>query len=416
VAVGVAVVAVVAASCSPAVSTTQSAAPVGSRTVASPSVTVAGAPVTTTQVPTTQVPTTPVPATDPTTVTTEATTSTTTVLDRLGPVSRALGVVPGGLNVTGVQAIESWLGRPVTSVVEYVPTNSWSAIADNVAQELNGTADGRPGWGQYLSRPGFTFVLSLPLAVGTFDLQRSAGRKAAVAAQAEIASGRRDDAFRSIARQLVAHGAGNSIIRLGWESSGDWFAWRADLSPATWVAAYRRVVDVMRSVDGQGFRFEWGLAQGSATGADPSTWYPGDDVVDVVSVDLYDASGLHAGDQVPAKTQVRRTWADPVGVFEDILATPFGPRWTLAFAKAHGKSFSLGEWALSGGGTVAPTAAGNDDPHFVQAVYDWLASADLPIAYEAYFLVDHVSDGPHNIQDFPTSADVFLKLFGVGAG
>jgi hypothetical protein len=49
---------------------------------------------------------------------------------------------------------------------------------------------------------------------------------------AACARGEYDDEQREVARRLVANGVGDAEIRLGWEASGDWFAWSAAGKPA----------------------------------------------------------------------------------------------------------------------------------------------------------------------------------------
>ena len=45
--------------------------------------------------------------------------------------------------------------------------------------------------------------------------------------------------------------------RLGFEFNGEWFPWRAAADPTAFTDYYRRIVDVMRSVPGQDFKFVW---------------------------------------------------------------------------------------------------------------------------------------------------------------
>jgi hypothetical protein len=61
---------------------------------------------------------------------------------------------------------------------------------------------------------------------------------------------------------------------------------------------------------------------------------------------------------------------------------PDGLSWTYAFARAHGKRFSVGEWG------VAPGSDWNDvgeNHEFIRWMHAWFADHAPDLAYEAYF-------------------------------
>jgi hypothetical protein len=86
--------------------------------------------------------------------------------------------------------------------------------------------------------------------------------------------------------------------------------------------------------------------------------------VDIVGIDNYD----------------HYPWSPTAAVFERTAAKPEGLSWLYAFARAHGKLFSVGEWG------VAPTGdAGRENPDFITWMHEWFAAHSQYLAYEAYF-------------------------------
>ena len=69
----------------------------------------------------------------------------------------------------------------------------------------------------------------------------------------EVAAGAHDDTWRAVAALLRKHGRDDASIRIGLEANGDWFPWGighlGHNDPAQFVAAYRRVAQVLRVVD-----------------------------------------------------------------------------------------------------------------------------------------------------------------------
>lgn len=321
-----------------------------------------------------------------------------------------LGVAPGGLNLGTARQFEELVGRRVQVVSEFTGTKSWDEARTFVRNQMFGEPGGRPGWGTFAEPEQVQYVLAMGLVAGPERARTPEGEEAAVRYQREVAAGAHDADFRAIAQTLVEGGHPDAIIRLGWEHSGDWFLSRGDLAPEVWVAAWRRAVEAMRSVPGTQLRFEWALANGSATGKDPSTWYPGDEWVDVIGMSVYDNWQGPAARQVDHADPRQRSWADPERVWLEQLERPYGLAWMAEFARERGKPIGIGEWALSGGGTQAPDQAGNDNPYFIEAMHDWITSHD--VLYHAYFQYDAEHDGPHRLEAFPRSAAVFRRLFG----
>jgi hypothetical protein len=233
---------------------------------------------------------------------------------------------------------------------------------------------------------GYRLVLGVPMvptrnghAVGTLE----AG-----------AEGRYDAEFTTLAKTLVSYGAGDAILRLGWEFNGTWYEWSvADASDAADFASYfRHIVAAMRKVSGSSFRFVWNPTSGpSPEAVQPA--YPGDAWVDYVGLDLYD--------------QVWGIPLSPLLAWPTYVGEENGLRWLSSFAAAHHKAAVIPEWGLS----VRSDGHGlGDDPLFVDEMANWISTHD--VAFTSYFDIN-ASDGEHGILDghFPQALAAFRRSF-----
>ncbi|MFC1417776.1 glycoside hydrolase family 26 protein [Streptacidiphilus cavernicola] len=190
------------------------------------------------------------------------------------------------------------------------------------------------------------------------------------------ASGEFDSHFLELARRLVALGATDTVITLGWEMNGTTYSSRCAPDPAAWKTYWRRIVTAMRSVPGQAFRFDFDPTRGT----DDIPWtqcYPGDDVVDVIGMDSYDLS--------------------PGRSFDDYVNQPYGLQAQVDFAAAHHKPVSYPEWGLFQYG---------DDPDYVRQMLNWIQTHDT--LYQT--ITDYCPHGVLNCQDNPQSSAVYQQL------
>ncbi len=315
------------------------------------------------------------------------------------PVVSQLGFYPGYGNVAGLESLQSWLGRDAKYLVQFGDISSSSAFDSSV-------------WGEVVKAGSMqtfagttTLVESVPLAFGNFvDASTASGQATARAQLQATVNGSNDSGYRVAATYLRDSGNADAVIRLGWEFDGGWMPWSSRGNEAMWVSAYRRVADIFRSVS-PSFKFDWtgdpGFLQGQTSA------YPGDNYVDIVGMDLYDKS------LASAWNPSTRTWVDPAAAFATEI-----PNLTFQrdFAIAHGKLVSYPEWGLASGGTESPNSAGNDDPAFIQGMYDWMSglptSGAGSLAYHSYFNEDTSNDGLHMLSHFPNAAARFKALFG----
>jgi 5-hydroxyisourate hydrolase-like protein (transthyretin family) len=191
------------------------------------------------------------------------------------------------------------------------------------------------------------------------------------------ASGAYDQHIRDWAAALVAGGLGSSIIRLGHEANGDWYydsigTTSADF--ANWAAYWARFVQVARAVPGAHFTFDWTVNAGYRR-IPFDSYYPGDDVVDIIGIDQYDGIA-YAPSPPPATPEAR--WAG-------ILAARDGLGELMAYATAHGKPLSLPEWGLMVAGSAGGTGGG-DDGYYVDQIANIVRTH--VVAYEGLWELD----------------------------
>ncbi|MGP4045624.1 glycoside hydrolase family 26 protein [Streptomyces sp. 2A115] len=221
---------------------------------------------------------------------------------------------PAGLE--RMKEFSRWLGGAELRVGHtYLPGDLWSNI-----EGAHGFLDSWAEWRQ--AKDDRLLVLNVPMMErneeGVPDpVVRHLLRQAA--------DGEFDHHFRTLAQRLVDLGATDTVLVLGWEMNGETYTHRCGPDPESWKRYWRRIVNVMRSVPGQKFKFDFAPNRGR----DAIPWpecYPGDDVVDIVGMDSYD---------------------QPHGIsFDQQVSEPYGLQHHVDFARAHGKPFSYPEWGL----------------------------------------------------------------------
>jgi hypothetical protein len=195
----------------------------------------------------------------------------------------------------------------------------------------------------------------------------------------------------ALARNLVAAGLGDAVIRLAHEANGTWYPdsiGSTDDEYALWVAFWRNTVLAMRSVPGAEFRFDW-CVNAAWRPIALDKFYPGDDVVDIVGIDAYD-SGVRAG----------------LDRWSTVWGRTGGVRDVLAFATAHGKPLSVPEWGV---GPADQDLAGGDDPAYVDGIAGVVR--DNRVAYQSYF---YNHQWAMQLAGGPASLDAYRRHFGAG--
>jgi hypothetical protein len=266
-----------------------------------------------------------------------------------------------------IDQFSAWLKGATLQVGHtYLPGYHWS--------DIEGSVSLLAPWAQWrLAEPDRMLVLAVPMQQAN-EGNLSDGEVRSLIRQG--ASGAFDSHFLELARRLVALGATDTVITLGWEMNGTTYSSRCAPDPADWKTYWRRIVTAMRSVPGQAFRFDFDPTRGT----DDIPWtqcYPGDDVVDVIGMDSYDLS--------PGRT------------FDDYVNEPYGLQQQVEFAAAHHKPVSYPEWGLFQYG---------DDPTYVQQMLGWIATHDT--LYQT--ITDYCPHGVLNCQSNPQSSQVYRQL------
>jgi hypothetical protein len=183
------------------------------------------------------------------------------------------------------------------------------------------------------------------------------------------AAGDDESYARTFAANLVAAGLGNSIIRLAPEANGTWMNDSLGTTPAQWAQwdqFWSNTVIAMRSVPGANFQFDW-CVNYLYRDLPLSEIYPGNDVVNIIGIDVYDDGNLGG-------TGAER--------WNKVDTGPDGVQAVVQFAAANGKPLSIPEWGVN---TVAD-GGGGDDPAFVNGIASVVANT--PTAYQSYFYKD----------------------------
>lgn len=218
-----------------------------------------------------------------------------------------------------------------------------------------------------------------------YDLRTTAWRTAG-------SRGRYKRHARALARNLVRAGLGDVVIRLAHESNGTWNADSIGKTPRDfrlWRRFWRVTVKTMRSVPGAHFRFDFCVNAGVRP-IPLRRFYPGDDVVDIVGIDAYDA-GVRG-----QRNRWNRLYSQPVGL-----------RDVLRFARRHRKPLSLPEWG------IAPRnryLAGGDDPAYVAGLARIMRTQRT--AYQSYFFNHEFAT---QLTRSPRSLSTYRRYFGGGA-
>jgi hypothetical protein len=178
------------------------------------------------------------------------------------------------------------------------------------------------------------------------------------------------------------------------------------VDPEAWKAYYRRIVTIMRSVQPkaadlppQTFEFDLSYCRGtSGTAVRFETIYPGDDVVDVLGLNLYDVKW-------------RDALSPPEVRWHDALTQEMGLDDFEAFAAARGKPMSLSEWGLWEPGRDENGGVG-DNPYFIDRTADWLADNAGSVRYHVLF--NHLSGwtGDHRLASYANSERRYRARFG----
>lgn len=152
----------------------------------------------------------------------------------------------------------------------------------------------------------------------------------------ECSAGSHDDQYTYQATRILDKFTGDEVVhprdeiylRFGEEFNGGWFQWASYGKEAQYIALFRRMVGLFRAVSPR-FQIVWCPVAGQNN---PEGSYPGDDVVDLIGLDLY---------HFPEWDE-----ADPAKAFAFQKSRWIGLDWLTQFATFHKKPICIPEWAV----------------------------------------------------------------------
>lgn len=304
----------------------------------------------------------------------------------------------GGWGAERIPAYETFLGRPVSYALDFQATDTWSNLSF-------------PSWqADPWQASGKTLILG---ATGIFPGDWHRQYQGQTMGWAQAARGDYDAHWRTFGQNLVAKGQARAILRGAHEFNGGWFPHRVNPGEQeSFIAAWRRWVELMRSIPGQQFSFDWNPTLGTEALWNPESAYPGDAYVTHIALDVYDGwynRGWKPGVDAPPSQAERDV------VWDTILNGSRGLKFWKSFAEAHNKQLALPEWGLrywnESDGLIH---GGGDNPSFIERMHAIINDPSWNIAYHAFW-----EDPKQGVSDpdsvtmipVPNSRAAFLRLF-----
>jgi hypothetical protein len=250
---------------------------------------------------------------------------------------------------SGLAEVAASIGAHPLMASDYFNDSSWSGIDDD-QWDIDAWAGS-----------GYRMIWGVPMMPASGGYTLAAG-----------ATGAYNSYFTTLATNLVAAGMGDAVLRLGWEFNATGNPWYAAGQAPAFVAYWQQIVTTMRAVPGANFSFEWNVNLGdNATFGNFDSYYPGNNYVDIVGMDVYDIAW--------------DTYPGAAANFQDILTQPGGLDWLAAFGSANDKPLALPEFGLGWGGSAGDGApytgtgqvCGGDDPVFINDMAAWVADNNV---------------------------------------
>jgi hypothetical protein len=282
------------------------------------------------------------------------------------------GIFAGGANPKGLVNFEQWAGRKADFIVDFD-----SMVGYTTSDNIIGSAGWTLGTWRSQKPHELNVLYSVPLST---QQDRSL---------AHVAAGQYDAQYKKLATML-ANAFPEAIVRIGWEFNGDWYPWAAKGHSDDYVSAFRRVAAIFKAAS-PGFRINWCPAEGYQQFPAEQA-YPGDDVVDQIGLDVYDADWTG-------------TNQDPVARWKKLVNEDHGLSWHMRFAGKHHKPMAYPEWATGGHRT-------GDNPYFIEQMKNWMDAHD--VALQAYWDSDSAYTGRLSAGKKPNAAAMYVRVFGGG--
>jgi len=299
--------------------------------------------------------------------------------------SPALGVYEGA-GCTGVKQMatfELWAGAPPARILDFIAIDSWKSV-EGESNWASGCWDKSP----YKNIP---ITITVPLNTQETTIYKNPR------ALADVAAGAHDDTYRKVFAGFVKNGLGKATLRFGHEMNGGWYPWAASGHEKDFAAAFAHVVTVARSTPGAQFKFDWCPAGGNQQTTKYDEFYPGDEFVDVVGMDIY-AIGPWGHD----KPDVDLVWAT--------LNKNYTLDWLPYLGRIHSKPIVIDEWGIGDRPDGKKNYGPGDSAELTRKMLDWMTAHDVQYAvYWDYNAGDYnsmVSNGQR-----PGNASVLKPAF-----
>jgi hypothetical protein len=305
------------------------------------------------------------------------------------------GVSPG--TGKGDQAVENatgfgeWRGRPVDVAVVFLGNLGWASAKGGSYEKMAELETIAPkGAVEALLEAGITPVMTVPL-MSSDDFMRFD----------YVASGAIDEQHQKVADNIAKATNGRRIyLRLGHEAD-EGYPWsytnKGDIAdPAQYKAAWQRIAAIYRKTV-PGAKMVWNLLKNTRQAV--ADYYPGDDVVDIISIDMYDNGPKFCADE--------DVWRhNCLGKYDPSTGVSNGIGGILAFAKSHGKKIAIDEWGATNGKNCAKSERvdgdcplspdnGANNTFFTAAMFDFFKAHKDDIEYESYY--NRAGKGRHQV-------------------
>jgi hypothetical protein len=242
---------------------------------------------------------------------------------------------------------------------------------------------------------------------------------------ARIAEGRFDAVWDGIGSRIASYD--RVIVAPGWEINENWYPWGFRIQDAgvdrwnyagvvdDYVAAFRRIVGRIRALAPRA-RFEWNFV-GSPSQPPAATtwaWYPGDDVVDLLALQIYTRDWWTSGAQQQNGVQNQ---------FQEVNINATYPVYLVSFASAARFCTGVGPEAdaaraagrLRNGKkplNIGETGTwGVDNPFHAEAYWDWVAAR---VADGTWYGGSWFDITIHDMQKTPRLAAVWRRRNQIG--
>ena len=289
------------------------------------------------------------------------------------PSTVPLGYYNNFADAAAVAAFETWLGKPVPLALAYLDCTSWATISNPMGDLSMWTG---------VNRRMILAANMFPTGQANANTHRIAG-----VSFAEGAAGAYDQYHTAAAATVKAAGIVNPYVRIGAEFNGNWGEASVQSSDAVNFRTYfARIAQCWRN-QLPACKIVWNPNFGDLGVGDLMNFYPGDQYVDVMAVDVYDS------------------W---IGTGPPILTQPYGLNWLITEATAHSKHWGLAECGLQ----VPPQVIngqnyGGDDPAFVTMIHSFVVANLASCAFVGWW-----DNGGGALALNPNSQTTFKQLFG----